>query len=150
MTKSKIAFACYGTAIFIIAAIALTYLFTPRLLPYQEVAVGAPWDQLSVGLQTQFLSLLKVAGGGYLATAVALFVLLWIPFRQGDRWARTAIPALGIPAVLIVNYAGLTIMLNTPGKPPLIAGPVVILLMIAGYVLSADSHRRPQNSSIEF
>lgn len=40
-TKTKIAFGCYFVAVLIIASIALIYLFTPQLLPYQEKAIGA-------------------------------------------------------------------------------------------------------------
>lgn len=137
--KYKTAFVFNLAAIAIIAAIALVYLFAPSLLPYQEVAIGTSWTELSTGLQTQFLSLLKVSGGGYLATAAGLLVLLWIPFRRREAWARWAIPAIGIPAILMVNYAGLTIIQNTPARPPLIAGPVVIVLLILGFILSGGS-----------
>jgi hypothetical protein len=136
--KTKFAFGCYLAAILIIASLALIYLFTPQLLPYQEKAIGVSWSELTTGVKIQFLSLLKVCGGGYLFTAISLAVLLFIPFKQGENWARWAIPAIGIPAISIVNYAGLTIILNTPGRPPLIAGPVAIVLLILGFILSAD------------
>lgn len=137
--KYRTAFACNLAAIAIIAAIALVYLFTPSLLPYQEVAIGTNWTELSTGLQTQFLSLLTVSGGGYLATAAGLFIMLWIPFKRREAWARWAIPAIGIPAILTVNYAGLIIIQNTPARPPLIAGPIVIVLLIVGFLLSGGS-----------
>ncbi len=142
MTKFKLALGCNLTAIVIVALLALIYLLTPQLLPYQQAAIGQNWSDLSLELQTQFLSLMKVSGGGYLATAACLAVLLWIPFRRREAWARVAIPAIGIPAILIVNYAGLTIILNTPGRPPLLAGPIAVILLIAGFILSADSARR--------
>jgi hypothetical protein len=140
--KMKIAFGCYLGASLIIAALALTYLLSPQLLPYQEQAIGAKWSELQPGFKTQFLSLMKVSGGGYLATAAALMTLLFIPFKNRENWARIAIAALGIPAVLIVNYAGLTIMQNTPGRPPLIAGPIAIALLLAGFILSSDIKNR--------
>ncbi|ESA35272.1 hypothetical protein N836_12915 [Leptolyngbya sp. Heron Island J] len=142
MTKFKLALSCNLAAIVIVALLALIYLFTPQLLPYQQTTIGTNWSDLGLGLQTQFLSLMKVAGGGYLATAACLAVLLWILFRRRETWARMAIPAIGIPAILIVNYAGLTIMHNTPGRPPLIAGPITITLFIAGFILSANSARQ--------
>jgi len=136
--KTKIAFGCYLAAILIVACLALIYLLTPQLLPYQEKAIGVSWSELTTGVKIQFLSLLKVCGGGYIFTAISLAVLLFIPFKQGENWARWAIPAIGIPAISIVNYAGLTIILNTPGRPPLIAGPLAIVLLILGLILSAD------------
>jgi hypothetical protein len=147
--KMKIAFGCYLAAIVIIASLALTYLFTPQLLPYQEQAIGVTWSQLQPGFKTQFLSLLKVSGGGYLSTAVALTILLFIPFKKKENWARIAIAALGSIAVLIVNYAGLTLMLNTPGRPPLIAGPITIALLIAGFILSSDINKQKETRASE-
>lgn len=139
--KFKLAFGCNLAAIVIIAVLALIYLLTPRLLPYQQAAIETAWSNLSLGMQTQFLSLMKVSGGGYLATAVSLSILLWIPFRRYEIWARWAIPTIGIPAILIVNYAGLAIIRNTPGRPPLIAGPIAVVLLIAGFIFSAGSSR---------
>ncbi len=138
----RFATGCYFAGILIIAVIALVYLFTPQLLPYQEAAIGATWEELEPGLQVEFLSLLKVSGGGYLATAITLLTLLFVPFRRGENWARCAIPAIGIPAVLVVNYAGLTVMLNTDGRPPLLAGPVTVILLLLGFFLSSSLGRR--------
>lgn len=140
-TKFKLALVCNLAAIAVVVVLALIYLCSPQLLPYQQAAIGADWSTLSVGMQTQFLSLMKVSGGGYLATAASLSVLLWFPFRRGEAWARWAIVFIGIPAILTVNYAGLTIIQNTPGRPPLIAGPITIILLIAGFVLSAGGDR---------
>ena len=146
--KTKFAFGCYLAAILIIASLALIYLLTPQLLPYQEKAIGVSWSELTTGVKIQFLSLLKVCGGGYLFTAISLAVLLFIPFKQGENWARWAIPAIGIPAISIVNYAGLTIILNTPGRPPLIAGPVAIVLLILGLILSADVKEKEKTTTL--
>lgn len=145
-TKTKIAFGCYLVAITIIASISLSYLFTPHLLPFHEQAIGTNWSDLPPGFQTQFLSLMKVAGGGYLATAIALGVLLFIPFRRGENWARQAIPAIGIPAILIINYAGLTVILNTPGRPPLVWGPIVTIFLVAGFIISAKIEKGDSQS----
>jgi len=148
-TKLKLAFGCNLVATTIVTLLALIYLFTPQLLPYQQAAIGTDWSDLTLGQQIQFLSLMKVSGGGYLATAASLNVLLWIPFRRREAWARWAIPAIGIPALLIVNYAGLTIIRNTPGRPPLIAGIIGVMLLIAGFALSAGNSRErlPNTSS---
>lgn len=148
-TKTKIAFSCYLAGILVITSVALVYLLTPQLLPYQETAIGINWSQLSIGLQTQFMSLMKVSGGGYLSTATALAVLLFIPFRNGESWARWAIPAIGIPAILIVNYAGLTIISNTPGRPPLIAGPIAIAFFLVGLFLSAGMNNKTEGKISE-
>ncbi|MGJ3247166.1 MAG: hypothetical protein ACFE0I_13980 [Elainellaceae cyanobacterium] len=144
--RFRFAIGCYLAGILIIAVIALVYLFTPQLLPYQEAALETDWAELSPNFQVQFLSLLKVSGGGYLATAITLGVILFIPFRRGENWARWAIPAIGIPSVLVVNLAGLSVILNTPGRPPLLAGPITVLLMLLGFFLSSGMGRRPNRS----
>lgn len=141
MNRKQIAFGCYLVAIIIIASISPYYLFTPHLLPFHEQAIGVAWSDLTPGFQSQFLSLMKVAGGGYLTTALSLVVLLFIPFRRGENWARWAITGIGIPAILIINYAGLTLILNTPARPPIIWGPVVTILLIAGFIVSAKMEK---------
>lgn len=139
--RLKLSIGCYLSGILIIATMALTYLFTPQILPYQEAALGMSWDELDSELQAQLLSLVRVSGGGYLATAIALATMLFIPFRRGEKWARIAIPAIGIPAALVVTYAGLTVVQNTPGRPPVLIAPVTAILFFMGFVLSANMQR---------
>lgn len=141
MNRKQIAFGCYLVAIIIIASISPYYLFTPHLLPFHEQAIGVAWTDLQPGFQTQFMSLMKVAGGGYLTTAIFLRGLLFIPFKRGEIWAQRAISGIGILAISIIHYAGLTVMLNTPARPPLIWGPVVITLLIAGFIVSAKMEK---------
>lgn len=140
--RLKLSVGCYLSGILIIATTALIYLFTPEILPYQATALGVSWDDLNPGVQTQIMSLVRISGGGYLATAIALATMLFIPFRKGERWARLAIPAIGIPAALIVTYAGLTIIQNTPGRPPVLAAPVTVILFFMGFMLSSNRMQR--------
>ena len=141
MTRKEIAFGCYLVAIIIIASISPYYLFTPHLLPFHEQAIAVAWSDLTPAFQSLFLSLMKVAGGGYMTTTLSLLVLLFIPFKRGDNWARWAIIGIGIPAILIINYAGLNLILNTPARPPILWGPVVITLLIAGFIVSAKMEK---------
>ncbi len=140
--RLKLSVGCYFSGILMIATTALIYLFTPQILPYQSTALGLRWQELSPELQTQLMSLVRISGGGYLATAIALATMLFIPFRKGERWARIAIPAIGIPAALIVTYSGLTIIQNTPGRPPVLAAPVTVILFFMGFFLSSNRMQR--------
>jgi hypothetical protein len=112
------------------------FLLRQEFMPYHAVAVGMPWPEVPGPFQVLIMGLLKLAGGGWLTTAVAEFVLLLIPFRQGTRWALWAVPSLGL-----LHYAGVFnamahVTLNTPAVPPWGASIASVILILVGASLS--------------
>ncbi len=53
-------------------------------MPYHSEALGSSWSDVGPKTQVLILALMRVAGGGFLATGLAMFILLIIPFRAGD------------------------------------------------------------------
>jgi hypothetical protein len=95
-----------------------------------------PWSEVPAPLQILIMALLKLAGGAWLTVAVAQLVLLLVPFRQGARWARWAVPSLGL-----LHYAGVCnamahVTLNTPATPPWGPTMAAIALLLVGAGLS--------------
>jgi hypothetical protein len=144
--RLKVAFWCHLIALLLIALIGVIYLFRGQFMPYHAVALGRDWAGLDRALQVLLLALMKAVGGASLATAVAMVILLLIPFRQGPYWARWAIPVVGLVWVLPNLYGSVRVALNTPATPPWIGALVVVALLIAGFVLSMESKRREQAS----
>lgn len=68
---------------------------------------------------------------------MALVILLAVPFRRGERWARWAIPAIGATFTLLTAYAAFTIDQSTPASPPWRATLGVTACYLAGAALSA-------------
>ena len=78
--RLKISFFCYLLGFLFLITLALIYLFRSEFMPYHAVAVGQSWDDVDPAFQILILALMKVAGGGWFATAVATIILLFIPF----------------------------------------------------------------------
>ena len=87
---------------------------------------------------------MKGVGGGWLGTAVAMGILLVIPFRQGVFWACWAIPVIGLVAALPTLWAGASVALDTPATPPWIRTVLIMMLLITGFILSMESKRAEQ------
>jgi hypothetical protein len=142
--RMKVAFGCYLLALLLIALLGVIYLFRMEFMPYHAVALGKSWADIDQALQILLLALMKAFGGASLATAVAMGVLLVIPFRQGICWARWTIPVIGLVAELPALYATLSVTQNTPATPPWMGALFVVALLIAGFILSMGSKRIEQ------
>jgi hypothetical protein len=105
-------------------------------MPYHAVAVGQSWAEVNPSFQILILALMKVTGGAWLATALGVGILLFIPFKQGKRWTYWAIPAIGLPTSLTSLYATLYVARNTPASPPWIAAACGTLLLVIGFLFS--------------
>ena len=116
--RLKVAFSCYLLDLLLLTVFALMYLLRSEFMPYHADAVGQSWAEVGPAFQILISALMKVTGGGWLATAIAIGVLLFIPFRKGMRWAYWAIPAIGLPISLSSLYATIYVAHNTPASPP--------------------------------
>jgi len=141
-TKMKMAFGCHLAFGIALAVFGLVYLFRSEFMPYHAQAVGMKWDTVTPPFRVLILALMRTTGGAWLATAFAIYSLLCVPFRQGERWARWAIPAVGLVVALSSLYVTLIVKLNTPASPPWPAAALGALMLVIGLLLSlAPDHR---------
>jgi hypothetical protein len=117
----------------------LIYLFRSQFMPYHAIAVGKTWSQIDPAFQTLLLAFIRGSGGAMIATASAIGILLFIPFRQGMLWVRWAIPAVGLVATIPALYVTLSVARNTPAKPPWKGVLLIMVLLVAGFILSLVS-----------
>jgi hypothetical protein len=96
----------------------MLYLTTARFMPYHSAALEAGWEQLSGSHQGFVLGVIKGMGAGSVTVSAAILVLLWFPYRRGERWARWATPLLGILFTMLTAYAAFTIDRLTPADTP--------------------------------
>jgi len=143
--RMKIAFCCHLLAILSLAIIGLIYLFRSEFMPYHAVAVGRKWVEVESAFQILILALVKAFGGANFSTALAMGILLFIPFRQGIQWARWAIPAIGFAAELPALYVTLSVTLNTPATPPWKGVVLIMIFLLMGLILSLESHKKTQH-----
>jgi hypothetical protein len=119
----------------------VVYLSRTQFMPYHAMALGKIWPDIDQALQILLLALMKAFGGASLAVGVGMAILLFIPFRRGVLWARCAIPVVGVVAELPALYATLSVAHNTPATPPWIGVLLIMVLLIAGFVLSMERKR---------
>jgi len=140
--RMKAAFWCYLLALLPIGIFGMIYLFRSQFMPYHAIAVGKTWAEVDPAFQILLLALIRVVGGTWIATALAMGILLFIPFKQGMRWARWAVPAIGLVAELTALYATLSVTLNTPATPPWKGVVLIIVLLVAGLILSLEREEK--------
>ncbi len=143
--RMKVGFWCHLLAMLLLGIIGLVYLFRSQFMPYHAIAVGKTWTEIDPAFQILLLALIRVVGGACIATALAMGIVLFIPFRQGMRWARWAIPAIGLVALLPALYATLSVTLNTPASPPWKGVVLIIVLLVAGFVLSLEPEKKTEH-----
>ena len=105
-------------------------------MPYHGEALGLSWFELEENMQVLIIALMRAAGGGFLATGLAIYVLLIIPYQAGNTWSLYAIPAISLCTSIGTLYATLLVKTRTLGKPPVILSFVALALTIIGFVFS--------------
>jgi hypothetical protein len=147
--KTKIGFVFYSLYVLGSAVFGLIYLFTPQFMPYHEVAVGMPWSDVAPPLQILLLALIKGVGTGLICYSLLLGILLFIPFRRGENWARWTILLIGLLGSLLTLYVMSTVMLSTPASPPWFMIVIGIVELILGFAFSKDMAKAKDKQSPE-
>ena len=114
----------------------LLYLTTPRFMPYHADALGVTWEMLPANYQGFLLGVIKAMGAGSIGVTLALIIILLVPFRRGDNWARWAVPLVGVVFTVLTAYAAFTIDVRTPAAPPWRQTFVLAALYLAGAFIS--------------
>lgn len=114
----------------------LLYVTTSTFMPYHADALGTTWEALPSNYQGFLIGVIKAMGGGSIGVTLALILLLLIPFRRGDSWARWAVPLIGTVFTALTAYAAFTIDARTPASPPWRQTIVLTALYLAGALMS--------------
>ena len=136
ITRLKLAFFCYSLAIVGLAAVGLLYFFRSEFMPYHAQAAGKTWPELDAGLRWLLLAYLKFMSGAWLAVSLAIGIMLIVPFRRGESWARLAIPLVGLVAYGTALYGTLLVTFNTSASPPWLVSALGVALIMAGVIFS--------------
>ena len=143
----KLACFCYGFNVVGLFLFGLIYTFNGEFLPFHSDAIQASWESLSQATQVLYLGMMKTEGAGLLSSALAIGILLYIPFKKREKWSYWAMAAIGI----VEHVPGLIGAYNTsqatPASSPWQLSLLGIVLLIAGLILSLSSNARIANQT---
>jgi hypothetical protein len=122
----------------------ILYVMTSKFMPYHADALGVTWDELPAHHQGFLLGVLKAMGAGSIGVTLALLIMLAVPFRRGDAWARWAVPTIGAVFTALTAYAAFTIDVRTPASPPWRQTCGLTALYLAGAIVSYWPAQRPR------
>jgi hypothetical protein len=135
-TLFLISFMSYGCVALLSILFGLVYLTRNQFMPYHAEALGLSWSELAEKMQVLILALMRAAGGGFLATGLAISLLLVFPFRVGDTWSIYTIPGISLCTSIGTLYATLLVKTKTPGTPPVFLSFLALALTMIGFVFS--------------
>jgi hypothetical protein len=145
-TPSKLARNLYIAALTPMYIGGLVYTLIEKFMPYHAIAVGKSWGEIDSLLQVLIISALNAGGGLILCNAIAMTILLTIPFKRGELWASWAITSIGTATMLTVIRSAIHVDLNTPANPPWPVLIIVIVLLILALIVSIrNAKKRNQN-----
>lgn len=126
---------------------AIIYLTRQEFMPYHAVTVGREWSAVEPGIRTLVLALMRVVGGAWLASAVAILVLVAIPLRRGETWAILVTPVIGLIVGLSTLLTTLWVRANSLAEPPVLIAGLCAGTFFLGLVLSPRNgpEASPQN-----
>ena len=133
-TISFISYALVGLLGFVFAFI---YLFRSEFMPYHAVAVGSEWTTVDESMKILILALMRVSGGGWLATAISITFLLIARSKFTSSIFSIGMTLVGLGALIPTLYATLFVRSNSPADPPWFAAVIGIALLVIALVLDS-------------
>ena len=98
--RMKLALGIYVLAGVVDIALGAAYFAANQFMSYHAEAVGLPWQELDVGIQTLILGLMKLAGGGWFALGFFTIVT-----ALGTIKTRSVVARCILPAGVLVSFA---------------------------------------------
>ncbi|RWU03272.1 hypothetical protein DWB63_11750 [Pseudodesulfovibrio sp. S3] len=130
--KRRIAFVCYLGVSLLLMGFGIRYYFGGELMPYHLEAIGVPWETLPETLRFMFLLFMNGVGVGFICVSAAMLVMLFVPFRRGERWADLTLPGIGLAVSGMLVVMMCSIMQHTTARPPM-----TMVLVTCGVLLFA-------------
>jgi hypothetical protein len=127
----------YALAFFITMVFSLVYLRRSDFLPYHGVAVARTWDMVDSRMQLLIMALIKVIGWGWLAVAIAGFMLLYpLLWRNADLPQLIMFQVFCLVAVTPPVAIAIYVHRITDAPTPIKTGLLVVLLTLSGFTFA--------------
>jgi len=110
----------------------IRYFLATEFMPYHAVVAGTSWSELSTGLHTVILGMLKIVGGGLTTYGLALLWLL-LPLSRHESWASWAVLTLTMTTVVPTLYVTIWLRRFEPSaRTPVVPASIVLALAVVG------------------
>lgn len=145
--KLKIAFSIYIANILILLVIGLSFEFRTEFFPFHSDVIETAWKDVGAKSKILYLGMMRTEGAGYLATATALAILLYIPFQNYEKWSYWSMTVIGIVEHFPTLVATYHVSSVTNASPPWLFTLVLILSLIFALILANAGHRKHVNEN---
>lgn len=135
--RHRVAAALYAGTALVSLVLGATYGLRDSFMPYHEVALGQSWGELEPATRVLVKALMDVAAGGWLALGALILLLVAVPIRRRERWARFAAPGALLLFYVPTLLATLSVLRQTPASPPWRFNVVACLCALVGLLLDA-------------
>ena len=126
---------CFSIVILVGLLFAGLYLFRRKFMPYHADAVERPWSELDKEIRVLVIALMRVVGGGWLASSLAMSIFLYIFILNGDLYAAVAIVITGLAVSIPTLIATLIVKHRSKANPPVFAAVLSMVLLLAGLAI---------------
>ena len=126
---------CFSTVILIGLLFAGLYLFRRKFMPYHAHAIERSWSELDRELRVLIIALMRVVGGGWLASSLAMSIFMYHYMLNGDLFSSTALVFNGLAVCIPTLIATLIVKNRTKANPPVFAAILAIVLLLAGLAI---------------
>ncbi len=138
-TRDKIAFVLYMIVAVLSLIFGIRYLFCDTIMPYHQQAIGMTWLELEPGLQSLLNGLIKVAASAFFIVGISSIILLVVPYRRDEVWAKLTVPVIQIIFSLFILYASLNIAVQTQASTPWPVSAFTLTLTVMAFLISKKS-----------
>lgn len=126
---------CFSIVILIGLLFAGLYLFRRKFMPYHADAVERPWSELDKEVRVLIIALMRVVGGGWLASSLAMSIFMCLFILNGDLYASVAIVITGLAVSIPTLIATLIVKQRSKANPPVLAAVLSMVLLLAGLAI---------------
>jgi hypothetical protein len=112
-------------------------LFSDKFLPFHEKASGKRWDEIDNSLKLVILTLLRLAGLGFLIISILLLVFPVVNYLNPNRFYKYLIPGLALiycTGLFIINYL---LYKKTKADTPWLKSLYAMSLIVIGIIISS-------------
>lgn len=116
--------------------VGIRYLVAEGLMPYHLEVLDVPFSSLTPHCQMLLLTLMKGTGMVGVMAGVSLAVLLAVPFRRREPWARYAVLLIGATALVPMLVGAIRLRMATGASAEWWPHVILLACLAASFWLS--------------